>query len=191
MSKILITILSIISTLIVIIVIYGRLQKKQVTAKILIEMPIEKVWDTWSTFNNVEMYIPMIHEAYTISDIVGGLGHARRCKISENAFVEEEIVAWDPGTSFELSLCKKHGVQIDEMSVHSEVEPHSEGTRAKITMKYSMRGLLNWLPIRSYMRQQAIDHLLGLKYFLEKGHRVNENTIKLMREAYSNFYSAN
>ncbi|MEQ9402854.1 MAG: SRPBCC family protein [Cyclobacteriaceae bacterium] len=190
MNKMLITILSIISILIIIVAIYGRVQQKQVTAEILIEMPIKTVWESWSSFRNVEMYVPMIHKAYTISDIVGDVGHTRRCKISDDAFVDEEIVAWNPGKSFELSLRKKHGVQIDEMNILSEVEPHPEGTTASITIKYKMTGLMNWLHIHRVMQQQAIDHLLGLKYFIEKGYRVNNKSIKFMREAYSNFYSA-
>ena len=170
---------------------YGKSQQKQVTAEIIIQAPLESVWETWSAFSNVNKYVPSVRDAHTISDITGNVGHARRCSISTDVFVEEEIIAWNPERSFEIELRNMQGmVFLDHMNVLSEVEVYKQDTKAHITMTYKMKGIVDWLPIRGVMRQQAIDHLLGLKYLIEKGRSVDESTIKLLREAYSNFYSS-
>lgn len=131
----------------------------------------------------------MIRKAYTVSDKAGDIGHIRRCEFANGAFVEEEIVAWNPGRSFEFFLHKKQRAHIARMQVLSEVAPDKEDTRATITMNYKLALLMRWVPMRRFMQQQAIDHLLGLKYLIEKGQRTDEKTIRLMREAYVNFYS--
>ena len=62
-------------------------------------------------------------------------------------------------------------------------------TTTRATMNYRIKGILNILPIGFLMRQQVRDHLLGLKYHIEKGQLVREVNLKSARKLYKTHVS--
>lgn len=175
--------------LIIAIAIYGKTQSKTVSAEIIINAPKEVVWDTWSKFNNLDQYVPMVHKSETIGDIDYGLGHTRRCDIANDTYVEEKITAWDSGNSFSMEVYKTKGVSINKMKVNYTISRIEDGVKASIVMNYQMKGLMDFIPIEGVMEQQAIDHLIGLKHLVEIGNKLDGKKLEELREKYSSFYS--
>ena len=52
-------------------------------------------------------------------------------------------------------------------------------------MEYQMKGIARFLPVKGMMRQQAKDHLLGLKHHIETGDAIEPRMLKGLRKSYA------
>lgn len=181
-------ILGVVVAIIVSIAIYGRSQPKHVSAQIFINAPTDQVWALWSKFDNVADFVPMVHDAQTVGDITEGLGQARRCNIQPGVYVEERIIAWEPGKAYAMEVYQSAGVMIDQMLVDYQMKPSGTGTLALVHMSYQMQGLAEFLPIYDLMKKQAIDHLVGIKHLSETGEKITAELLKTLRKKYLSDY---
>ena len=108
----------------------------------------------------------------------------RRCDISEKMKVDEIVTAWEPGKGYSLEIASAKGVSIKKMVGSFTLAPDGDETRATISMEYEMKGIARFLPIGGMMRQQAKDHLLGLKHHIETGQSVEPKMLKGLRKSY-------
>ena len=75
------------------------------------------------------------------------------------------------------------------MKVNYSILRIENGVKASIVMNYQMKGLMDFMPIKSVMELQAIDHLIGIKHLVETGDKLDKKKIEELREKYSSFYS--
>jgi uncharacterized membrane protein len=159
--------------------------KNKVSAEILIDAPGVRVWEVWSSFGNVADYVASIPKSYSIGDTPPGVGAMRRCDISNKMKVDETITAWEPGEGYSLEVTTATGVPIKKMLGSFTLAASGHETRATISMEYEMKGIARFFPIKGMMRQQAKDHLLGLKHHIETGQSIEPKMLRQLRKSYA------
>jgi len=159
---------------------------KTVSAETTINASKDAVWNVWAQFNNVADYAASIPKSYTLGGKSSGLGASRRCDISNKMQVDEMITEWVPGERYSMEVIANKGVPVKTMEVCFMVAKIDHGmTSVSIEMKYRMKGLFHYLPVKGAMQQQARDHLMGLKHHVETGEIVSEKLLKAIRKRYS------
>lgn len=159
---------------------------KTVRAEATINASKDAVWNVWAQFNNVADYSASIPKSYSLGGKSSGLGASRRCDISNTGQVDEMITEWVPGERYSMEKIASKGVPIKIMEVSFMVARIDHNTTAvNIEMRYRMKGLFHYLPVKGAMQQQARDHLIGLKHHVETGEIVYEKMLKSLRKQYS------
>jgi uncharacterized membrane protein len=159
---------------------------KTVCAELTINASKDVVWNVWAQFNNVADYAASIPKSYSLAGKSSGLGASRRCDISKTVQVDEMITEWLPGERYTMEVIASKGVPIKTMEVSYMVARNdTETTLVTIEMRYRMKGLFHYLPVKRAMQQQARDHLMGLKHHVETGELVSAEMLKAIRKRYA------
>jgi len=148
--------------------------------RVVINAPKEKIWEVLFTqYGDIHVHNPGIVSSNYMHDATSGeLNCTRRCQFNDKLSLDEKITEIDENNSFTLVVTEHNLPFIKEMSAIYELSSigsmtGNEVTEVKMTsfvsfspgfMKYLMRGQLG---------KGLVQHLFGLKYFIETGKTVN------------------
>ena len=71
-----------------------------VTKKIRINAPKEKVWEVLSDFGGVAKWAPQINHAVTTTTANSGVGCERQCDVAGFSTVQERVIEWEEGSNY-------------------------------------------------------------------------------------------
>ncbi|HET7545505.1 MAG TPA: SRPBCC family protein [Polyangiaceae bacterium] len=141
----------------------------ELTASACIDAPVERVWSVLSDLAAIRHWVGAIQHAYCPGQQCG-VGAVRICELSR-ARVEETIVEWNEGRSFEY-----RGVGAPMLASASNrwsVEPHGEQTLvttvAQATLKGGALGRMLELLAKPMFKRLGAQSLASLKYYVEHG----------------------
>ena len=84
----------------------------------------EDVWAIIKDLSGVKKFSPGVSDAFYITDKREGLGAARRCVLLPMGEVDEEVLAWDEGRGYTVSVVPGKGAPpIKDASGSLRIEP--------------------------------------------------------------------
>ncbi|MCP4303868.1 MAG: SRPBCC family protein [bacterium] len=135
-----------------------------ITAKRVVEAPLEEVWESWDAFADIREFHPDLKDSYLIADSAPtGLGARRQCDFNDGkTYLREKIIGYEPRQWLVIDIyetsapIKKAGATFDFKALGP--------TRTEVTMRFEFTpkmGLLGrmMLPV---MKRQFAKGLSGL-----------------------------
>ena len=118
-----------------------------------IEAPPEKVWAVLDRFMEIDAFHPSITSVEVLSKEKVGVGASRKCNFTDGTSVVEDVVAWQPGTSYRVRL-SQFSMPLKEAYAELSVEPKAGGgSRARMAMDYRVKfGPVGWLMGQTMMK---------------------------------------
>ena len=151
----------------------------------------EKTWEVLFTqYGDIHVHNPgMISSNYMHNATNGELNCERHCQFNDKLSLDEKITEIDENNSFTVVVTEHNLPFIKEMSATYELSSigsmtSNEVTEVKMTsfvsfspgfMKYLMRGQLG---------KGLVQHLFGLKYFIETGKAVDSHNYSKIFKSY-------
>ncbi len=139
--------------------------------EIIINSPIEKVWQVLADLESVRHTNPLVKTVKIISPNKEGVGSARHCDFKDGKFVEERITAFEPNRliSFELY---KHQWPLVFMRWTNKLEKHNDGTLfnsdTEYQLKFGLMGkIMNALFMQRKFYQIITEALVKTKRYIE------------------------
>lgn len=132
----------------------------------------EVVWEGIDDFGGIDKYSPPLEQSEIIGDQETGEGAIRECYFEDGTRVEEEIVEYEPGSSYTIEIVDLGGLPMKEsyttMSVEAVDDARTEVTwTSRFTPKYGPLGwLMAKLLMKSKIREQFADSLEGLDEYV-------------------------
>ena len=157
-----------------------------VTSDIIIHASPEEVWRVlYDNFYQICDYASAIHSSQMVGgDDVIGIGTERKCHFDagEKGFVHEKIIALERGKLLEIELIES-SLPIKVFG-KSEIIPMDYRTKVIQTIRYRTRpGILGKLMKNKFDRDFG-KVLIGLKYYIETGEKVNKENFARIYKAY-------
>ncbi len=150
----------------------------QLTRQVKINAPKEKTWQILSDWGSVSNWAPTITASHITTEAKRGVGAIRSCDHTQMGNIEEEIVAWEEGTSLSYDVIK--GLPMPMKSLNNTWSVSGEGADSMVTltmdfgMKFGPLGaLMAALAVRRMMHKEMGLNLAGLKQYLEIGEVVS------------------
>ncbi len=150
----------------------------QLTRQVKINAPKEKTWEILADWGAVSNWAPTITESHTTTEAKRGVGSIRSCDHTQMGNIEEEVVAWEEGSSLSYDVIK--GLPMPMKSLNNTWSVSGEGADSMVTltmdfgMKFGPLGaLMAALAVRRMMRKEMGLSLAGLKQYLETGEVVS------------------
>lgn len=145
-----------------------------VTAKRIVDAPIDKVWESWDAFADIRKFHPDLTDSYLLSDSAPtGLGAQRQCDFNDGkTYLKEKIVGYEPRQWLVIDIyetpapIKKAGATFDFKALNS--------TQTEVTMRFAFTpklGLVGkmMLPIMKKQFAKGVNGLLeGNAAFVEQ-----------------------
>lgn len=133
----------------------------------------EKVWQVLRLIGEIEKFHPLVKKSKTISKLNSGLGAKRHCELLPMGQMEEEVVAWNEGTSIVLEVVG--GKMLPPYHfMKGKVDLIESGEQTKVVfsfsyqLKYGIIGrLMNALLIRPQFKKAPPKYVRGLKDYVE------------------------
>ena len=146
----------------------------QITKKITINAPVERVWEVLADIGGIANWAPQINHAVTTTEGNPGVGSERQCDVAGFGTVTERFVEWEDGSHFTYEVSNVALMKL----VRNTTSVHAAGDQSLITltmnfwMKFGPLGA-PMIPIaRILMSKQGKLGLAGLKYHVETGELV-------------------
>lgn len=141
--------------------------------EIIINAPLEKIWNILETPDLLEKYDPTIKESKLVSTEKNGPGAKRKIKMLDGKnWFEEKITDYRPNDliTYQLTACS---FPIKGLKHSYRFEKTMSGIKVKQTMEYQVKfGLLGQLMDKMIMKKQFDSGIKkffgGLKQFAEK-----------------------
>ena len=144
------------------------------TAQVKITAPKEKTWEILADWGAVSNWAPTITESHTTTEAKRGVGSIRSCDHTQMGNIEEEIVAWEEGTSLSYDVIK--GLPMPMKSLNNTWSVSGEGADSMVTLKMDFRtrfgplgALMEMMMLKRMMRKEMGLSLAGLKQYAETG----------------------
>jgi ligand-binding SRPBCC domain-containing protein len=141
--------------------------------KIIIDAPLEKIWDVLSKVDELDKYDPTVGKSKAISEIRSGLGAARKVDMKDGKnWFEEKCTVAKPNESlvFEITACSfpvhrlKHTYSFEKIGTKVKVKQVM-----KYEVKYGSIGkILDVIIIRKQSDGGIKKFLSGLKNYVER-----------------------
>ncbi len=150
----------------------------EIRRQVKINAPKEKTWEILADWGAVSNWAPTITESHITTEAKRGVGAIRSCDHTQMGKIEEEIVAWEEGTSLSYDVIK--GLPMPMKSLNNTWSVSAEGADSMVTltmnfgMKFGPLGaLMAALAVRRLMHKEMGLNLAGLKQYLESGEVVS------------------
>ncbi len=150
----------------------------EITRQVKINAPKEKTWEILADLGAVSNWAPAVTESHMMTEAKRGVGAIRSCDHTQMGNIEEEIVAWEEGTSLSYDVIK--GLPMPMKSLNNTWSVSGEGAESMVTltmnfgMKFGPLGaLMAALAVRRLMHKEMGLNLAGLKQYLESGEVVS------------------
>jgi len=132
--------------------------------EILIDAPMEKIWDSLSNIEELEKFDPTVKRSNALTPVKAGIGAARRVEMKDGKnWFEEKVTSWVPGKAltYELTACS---FPIQGLSHTYSFERAGNRIRVKQVMVYQVKfGWLGRVMDRLIIRRQSD---AGIKKFM-------------------------
>lgn len=144
----------------------------QLFNEILIEAPMEKIWEALSNLESLEKYDPTVKKCVATSSLKYGEGGRRKVEMKDGKnWFEEKCTLWKPNETltYELTACS---FPVHSLNHTYSFERVGNQVKVKQIMSYQIKfGLLGKILDLLVMRKQSDAgikaFLLGLKSFSE------------------------
>lgn len=144
-----------------------------------INAPIDKVWESWDDFANIDIFNPNITESHLLTSAgPTGVGTKRHCSMPGGKnYVREKITAYEPKKRIELEIFETN-MPMKKMVIDTRFRSITE-TVTEITQKTEFElkmGIIGKLmgPMMKKQFEPLMGKLLeGNRKYLEKGITVN------------------
>ena len=144
----------------------------QVANQIVIDAPVQQVWEVLADFGGVYRWAPSVTNSYSTSENSSGPEASRHCDIAGFGGIEEYITEWNEGHDFTY-LATGVGPISEGHSTWS-VKAQGEKTLVYTEFSYGLRfgpigALMNALILRRKVEQGLEKALEGLKHHVKTG----------------------
>ena len=146
----------------------------EIRRQVKINAPKEKTWEILADLGAVSNWAPTITESHMTTEAKRGVGSIRSCDHTQMGNIEEEIVAWEEGTSLSYDVTK--GLTMPMKSLNNTWSVSGEGADSIVTltmdfgMKFGPLGaLMAALAVRRMLLKEMGINLAGLKQYVETG----------------------
>ena len=150
----------------------------KVVKQIVIDAPVEQVWEVLASFGDVYRWAPSVTKSYITSESEAGLEASRHCDIAGFGGIEEAITEWNEGRDFTYSAS---GVgPISGGYSKWSVDPQEGKTLVRTDFRYALRfgpvgSLMNALIIHRKLEQSLEQALEGLKHHVKTGELIEKD----------------
>ena len=147
----------------------------KVDAQILIDAPVQSVWEVLADFGAVYQWAPSVTQSYSTSEISSGPEASRHCDISGFGGIEEDITEWNDGSDFTY---RASGVgPISGAYSTWSVKAQGGQTMVSTDFRYGLRfgplgSLMNAVILRRKLKQGLGNALEGLKHHVKTGEQI-------------------
>ena len=159
------------------------------TRSVYVDAPRHQVWDVLADFGNIYKFNPNLTGSYSTSDANSGVGATRHCDLTfSGASIEEEIIAWNEGESYQIEIVDGTRTPPFKSVVATlAVADEGVGTRVTMTMEYSLKfgpigRAMDALGIRKQYAKAVTLILAGLKHYVETGEETTAGKVKVNLE---------
>ncbi len=128
----------------------------QLTRQVKINAPKEKTWEILADWGAVSNWAPTITESHITTDAKRGVGAIRSCDHTQMGNIEEEVVAWEEGTSLSYDVIK--GLPMPMKSLNNIWSVSGEGADSIVTLTIDL-GLM-FGPLGSLIASLAVRRML-------------------------------
>ena len=147
----------------------------KVDGQILIDAPVQSVWEVLADFGAVYQWAPSVTQSYSTSENSSGPGASRHCDIAGFGGVDEDITEWNDGSNFTY-LASGKGPISGAYSAWS-VKAQGGQTMVSVEVRFGLRcgplgSLLNAVILRRKVKQSLDDGLEGLKHHVKTGEEI-------------------
>ncbi len=104
----------------------------EIRRQVKINAPKEKTWEILADWGAVSNWAPTITESHTTTEAKRGVGSIRSCDHTQMGSIEEEIVAWEEGSSLSYDVIK--GLPMPMKSLNNTWSVSAEGTDSMVTL---------------------------------------------------------
>ncbi len=138
-----------------------------------IDAPVEEVWEALADIGNIYAWNPGVIQSHSTSQETQGLGATRYCDLGGDNFLDEEVVAWQPGEQLTMRIVGTN-MPFETADIRFYLRPEGDKTLVTVSPQYKLKyGPLGSLMDRFYVRgtyEKGMDSLLqGLKVHVEAG----------------------
>ncbi len=145
---------------------------RKVEAQIVIDAPVQQVWEVLADFGGVYRWAPSVTNSYSTSENNSGPG-ASRHRDTAGRGIDEYITEWNEGRDFTYFAASSVGL-ISEAATTWSVERQGDKTLVRSELRYSLRfgphgALMNALILRRRLEQALDKPLAGLKHHVKTG----------------------
>ena len=157
----------------------------ETTVEVVIDAPIEKVWEEFADIGGIFLNSPTVDTSYTSSEQKTGVGATRHMILSpmikKGATLDERVLIWEEGTYQKLEVYKIHRVSgIKTMGGDFRLIPKGNQTILRSTLNYSMKngmwGMMNKMMGKKKFAKVWRKVIGGYKYHIETGEEVTHKT---------------
>jgi ligand-binding SRPBCC domain-containing protein len=140
--------------------------------EIIIDAPIEKIWESLATTDKLDTYDPTVKKSIATSKIKSGIGASRKVDMLDGKnWFEEKCTIFEPNKALEYTLtaCSfpvhnlKHDYSFEQLGNKTKVTQKME-----VEMKYRLLGRIMFALLRSKWNFGNKQFLSGLKAASEK-----------------------
>lgn len=145
---------------------------KTLKNEVLIDAPIDKIWEALAVTDKLDTYDPTVKKSTAISDIKTGIGASRKVDMLDGKnWFEEKCTTYEPNKALEYTLtaCSfpvhqlQHDYSFEQIGYKIKVKQ-----KMNIEMKYGPLGKLMFAMLKSKWNSGNQQFLGGLKSALEK-----------------------
>ncbi len=159
---------------------------KSIKTEVIINAPKESVWETLFTrFGETFVFNPNLESSHFTNGSPGEVGCERQCNLNSKTFVREKIVEAEPMNKFTVDVIGGNMPMVNKMKVEFEFH-HIGNNRTKVSLSADIRTKPSFMffLMKGLFKKMLTDMLIGLKYYLETGKRVNKKIYKPIFKQY-------
>ena len=141
----------------------------KVEAQIIIDAPVQKVWEVLADIGGVAKWAPTIKHAVTTSKANSGVGCERECDVAGFGKVTERFVKWEDGSHYTYEVTGAGPMKLvrTTWSVRGAGNQSVATVSIRFRMKFGPLGVLMAPMAKVMMRKQVKLSLAGLKHYGE------------------------
>ena len=145
--------------------------------EILIDAPIDKIWESLSNIEELDKYDPTVKESKAVSTLSNGIGAQRKVSMKDGKnWFEEKCVEHVPNKAltFELTACS---FPVHNLKHSYSFEYIGGKTKVKQEMTYAMKhgilgNLMDFILVKRQSNNGIKLFLSGLKTYNEQGYGI-------------------
>ena len=147
-------------------------------SQIVIDAPVQKVWEVLADFGEVYRWAPSVTKSYSTSENSNGQDASRHCDVAGFGGIEETITEWNDGRDFVYSFTGAGPIS-GGYSTWS-VKAQGDKTVVYTDLRYGLRfgpigSLMNALIIRRKTQRSLAKTLEGLKEHVKTGELIGSD----------------
>lgn len=141
--------------------------------EIMIEAPVEKIWEALSVIDNLEKFDPLVQKSTVISERRFGVDAKRKVDMKDGKnWFEEKVTDYQPNISLEFQLTDC-SFPIHGLSHRYTFEKMNNQVKVKQVMQYTVKfgilgAIMDTLMIKKQTDSGIKKFLAGLKEYTEK-----------------------